>query len=92
MKDILRYAICDFDHTQGQINSDNGSLCWHEDPLERAKKRVMQNPGTCALFFPSDVPGLGCPVYPEVARKDFEEDPAIYGVCFYKSWSGYVFE
>lgn len=87
---ILKYALCDFD--DGQVKDDNGSLEWHEDTLERAKTKVQANPGKCALFLPKDVPGLGHPLYPEVTRKDFEEEPGVYGVCFYKSWSGYAFE
>ena len=88
----MKYAICNFDYNQGRVCDDDGSLEWHEGSLEEAKKLVMKKPGSCALFLPSDLPGYGAPIRPDISRKEFEAEPAVYGVCFYKAWSGFVFE
>lgn len=88
----IRYAVCDFDENRGQVLCDNGSLVWHEGTLQQAKIEVETKRGKCALFLPREVAGKGCPVYPEVSREQFEREPGVYGVCFYRSHSGYVFE
>lgn len=88
----MKYATCKFDHTQGYVCDNNGSLKWHEGTLKEAMMHVKNNPGSCALFLPSDLPGYGNPLYPDISREIFETEPAIYGVCYYKAWSGFVFE
>ncbi len=88
----MKYGKCNFDSVRGMIKDDDGSLEWKEGTLETARADVEQDSGTCALFFPKDVEGLGHPLNPDVTRSQFEKEPGIYGVCYYKGWSGYVFE
>lgn len=91
----MKYATCNF--REGSVKSVDGSLEWHEGSPEDAEKFVKKNPGTCALFLPSDLEKkfgykVGCPTCPEVTREEFETEPAIYGVAFYKASSGYRWE
>ena len=86
----IKYAKCSFNKATGLI--EDSDLEWLEGTEEAACKAVRDDSATCALFFPKDVPGKGHPVNPEVSRSVFEAEPAIYGVCYYKGWSGYVFE
>lgn len=92
-KPKLRYAICDFDTRKGVVLDKNGSLQWYNGTVAEATTRVeKRKAGICALFFPGDVPQLGCPPYRQVTREDFEEHPGRYGVCYYKAACGFRFE
>lgn len=86
----IEYAECSFDRESGQILDKD--LEWHEGTEAQATEVVQKDPDKCVLFFPQDVPGKGAPVNKEVSRSVFKKEPAIYGVCYYKGWSGYVFE
>lgn len=86
----IKYAKCSFNKETGLIHDSD--LEWFEGTEEEACKSVRDDSTTCALFLPKDVLGKGNPVNPEVSRSVFEAEPAIYGVCYYKGWSGYVFE
>lgn len=86
----MKYAKCSFDKTSGIILDKD--LEWLTGTEAEACKSVQKNSNICVLFFPKDVPGKGKPINPDVSRSIFEAQPAIYGVCYYKGWSGYVFE
>lgn len=88
----MKYAKCHFDKAAGRVCDDDGSLEWREGTFEEAKNHVEANKSCCVLFFPGDVQGRGVPVKPDVSREEFEVNPAVYGVCFYHGWRGYVFE
>lgn len=88
----MKYATCNFSIHTGEVYVDDGSLVWHNGTIEEAKSRVERNNGVCALFFPGDVPEYGMPIDPDVDRATFEAQPAVWGVCYYRGWNGYVFE
>lgn len=88
----MKYAKCDFDKTRGEIKVNNGSLKWYDGDLEDAKMHVQEDNSCCVLFFPADVPGMGVPLKPDVSWEEFEKEPGVYGVCYYRGWRGYVFE
>lgn len=88
----MKYATCNFDRANGRVCEDDGSLAWHNGTLEEAKTHVESNQGSCALLFPGDVPDYGMPIDPDVDRTAFEAQPAVWGVCYYRGWNGYVFE
>lgn len=80
----MKYATCNFDYRQGYVRDDDGSLEWHNGTLEEAMSYVKTTPGSCALFFPNDIPEHGRIVYPKITREDFEAEPALYGACYFK--------
>ena len=86
----IKYAKCSFNQATGMI--EDSDLEWLEGTQEEACKSVEEDSGTCVLFFPKDVPGKGHPIIQDVTRGMFEAKPAVFGVCYYKGWSGYVFE
>lgn len=92
MNKSIKYAICNFDLRSGRVLDDDGSLVWESGTLETAMNKVKKDKSKCALFFPSDIPDYGAPLNRDVSREDFEREPAKYGVCYYKAWSGYAFE
>ena len=86
----MKYAIANFDPTTGNVDTD--SIVWKDSCIEKAKDIVHKDKYKCVLFYHNDVPGCGCPMYKEATREEFEANPAVKGVAYYKGWSGYVYE
>ena len=87
----MKYAIAHFDYQRNDL-IDLKSIVWSEGTLEQAMEVVHKDSSKCVLFYPKDVPGKGCPMYKDATMSEFEQNPAVKGVAYYKSHSGYVFE
>ena len=85
----MKYAIANFDAKTGTIDDTN--LVWCEGSQEEAETVVVKDHSKCTLFYYGDV-NRGCPVYPDATRVEFENNPAVLGICFYHCWRGYQYE
>ena len=94
---IIKYATAIF--VDGTAMAD--TLEWHTGTPTQAMERVKNNTGKpiCALFHYQDIKDDTAqtffPTEMEATREQFESDPALYGVCYYKQpFAGgtYVFE
>ena len=88
----MEYGICDFDRSTGTVLDKNGSLIWKTGTLEKAKREIEKTKGQkVALFFYEDLPGFTGRIY-KSTREEFKNDPGRFGIAYYKSWNGFVFE
>ena len=85
----MKYAIAGFREKDGQIIDTN--LIWCEGTQEEAESVVLKDHSKCVLFYYGDV-NRGCPVEPDATREEFENNPAVLGICFYHCWRGYQYE
>lgn len=44
----------------------------------------------CYLTLPSNFPGRGSPINPEVSEDEYLTNPAKYGLAIYRSWSNTI--
>ena len=44
----------------------------------------------CYLTLPSNFPGRGSPIKPEVSEEEYLTDPAKYGLAIYRSWTNTI--
>lgn len=86
----MKYAVADFDSRTGSILES--TIVWKNGTLEQGRDIVHKDKTKCVLFYHKDVPNMGIPVNKDATRQEFEANPAVLGVCYYKSWRGYNFE
>lgn len=58
--------------------------------FQEAAMLVKQEKYKSLIAYPGDIPGKGFPIFPEVSREKFLEDPALWGVAIYKNSYGRV--
>lgn len=53
---------------------------------------LRNNPqlSVCYLTLPSNFPGRGSPIKPEVAENEYLTNPAKYGLAIYRSWNNNI--
>lgn len=99
MSNKIRYAIASFDGKNDYIAEN--TIEWREDYFNAALNRVKSiGNDKCAMFhYPDIKDDMGdrtfFAVEMDATREQFESDPAMYGVCYYKQpFSGgtWVFE